>query len=90
MIITSLLRRRKSAESVWPVRPTTVEVVIPSKRVSPPPSPPAVLFDDREGSGFLFDRNDGQDTSDQEFSEDENTIMVVISLLRRREPAESV
>jgi hypothetical protein len=89
-VATLLLRRREPAEFVWPVRPVTVEVVIPSKRASPPPSPPAVPFDDREGSGFLFDRNDSQGTSDQESSEDEDTIVVVTSPLRRREPAESV
>jgi hypothetical protein len=82
------LRRRESAESVWPVRPMVVEVAIPSKRATPPPSFPVVSFDDGEGRGFLFGQNNGRDASDQEPGEDEDAIVVDTSPLRRREPAE--
>lgn len=88
MADTSPLRLREPAESVWPVRPMMVEVAIPSKRATPLPSSSVVPFDDGERRGFLFDQNDGQDTSDQEPGEDEDTIVVDTSPLRRREPAE--
>ena len=64
-----------------------VEVAIPSECATPPPSSSVVPFNDGEGRGFL-DRNDAQDTSDQGPGEDEDTIVVGILPLRRREPAE--
>ena len=51
---------------------------------------PVAPFDDGEGSGFLFDGNDGQGTSNQEPAEDEDTVVVDMSPLRRREPAQPV
>lgn len=65
-----------------------VEVAIPSKCATPPPSSSVVPFDDGEGRGFLFDRNNAQNTSDQGPGEDEDAIVVGTLPLRRREPAE--
>jgi hypothetical protein len=81
----SVFPHREPVERAWPVRPVTVEVIIPSKRATIPPSSPIVPFNDSEGRGFPFDQNEGQDTSDQEPSEDESTIAVDTPPLRRRE-----
>jgi hypothetical protein len=89
---------RKALEEVFPSSSisTTPSLLTLSTSTSkstskstPNPTPlsssPAVSFDDGEGGGFLFDKNDGQSANGQDTREDEDTIVLDMSAF----PAES-
>jgi hypothetical protein len=92
---------RKALEEVFPSSSisTTPSLLTLSTSTSkstskstPNPTPlsssPAVSFDDGEGGGFLFDKNDGQSANGQDTREDEDTIVLDMSAFPRREPVE--